>query len=209
MRLSRPFALAGTAALIAGLGVAAFAEAPKVHVLRVVLPDGREQLVRYTGDVPPRLVLVRQPVAPVAATPFAALDRMAALMDLQAAQMMRQVSAMAARSATVTPGGNMQLAALANAPAGARYSYTTTTIVNGRSCTTNVQATSLGAGRQPQLLRRVSGDGCGSAAAARATDPSLTALPVTPTPPAPPRIVPPPAAPRAPAAPHAPAADTI
>jgi hypothetical protein len=205
MRLSRPLALAGAATLIAGLGVAAVAEAPKVHVLRVALPDGRVQLVRYTGDTPPRIVLVR---APAAESPFAALDRMSAMMDMQAAQMMRQVSAMAARPASVTPGGNMQLAALANAPAGARYSYTTTTVVNGRVCTTNVQATSLGVGKQPQLLRRVSGDGCGSAAVARTTGPTLTALPAPPTPPAPPRVVPAPATPKVPAAPKVPA-DTI
>lgn len=190
MRLSRSLALAGAATLAAALGVAALAEAPKVHVLRVVLPDGSMRLVRYTGDTPPRLVLVRTPAAaPVVESPFAGLDRMAAMMDLQAAQMMRQVAAMAARPVAATPSGNMQLAALANAPAGARYSYTTTTIVNGRTCTTNVQATSLGVGKQPQLLRRVSGDGCGSAAVPRSTAPTLTALPVPPTPPAPPRVV--------------------
>ncbi len=202
MRHSRPLALATAAALVAGLGVAAYAEAPKVHLLRVILPDGSVRLVRYTGDVPPRLVLR----APVVESPFAALDRMAAMMDMQAAQMMRRVSAMAARPAAVTPGGNMQLAALANAPAGARYSYTTTTVVNGRACTTSVQATSLGVGKQPQLLRRVSGDGCSSAGAARATGPTLTTLPVPPTPP---QVVSPPAAPKAPATPHVPSAETI
>ena len=151
MRRPRPLVLAGAAALAAGLGVAALAEAPKVHVLHVALPDGSVRTVRYTGDVPPRLVLVR---VPVVESPFAALDRMAAMMDVQAARMMQQVSAMAARPVAATPGGGMQLAALADAPAGARYSYTTTTVVNGRACTTAVQATSLGAGRQPQRLGR-------------------------------------------------------
>jgi hypothetical protein len=186
MRIPRPLVFAGLA--IAGATAVAAAELPKVHVLTVHLPGGGVEQIHYVGDTPPQ-VMVRE-AAPVAAMPvslfdaavggdslFAQMDRVAAEMDAHADAMMRQAAMMAAQ-----PQQNdaVQMTALANAPAGAHYSYVSTTMVNGKSCTTSVSMTSAGAGKAPQMLRQVSGD-CATAVQ-RPTTPQLTAAPAAPAP---------------------------
>ena len=174
------------AAALAAATIAAAAERAHEHVMTVLLPDGSVEHVRYTGDVAPHVV-----ARPVAATtplslldaafgadaPFEEMDRISAEMDRQAAAMMLQVSAMAA-ARPATPGAAPQMAVMANAPAGATYRYVSTTIVDGKTCTTSVQSISQGAGKAPQLLRNVAGD-C-STAMQRPTGPTPAVAPAPP-----------------------------
>lgn len=146
MRLTRPLLAAGAAALV---GAAALAEAPRTHLLRVALPDGRTQIVRYTGDVPPRVVLV--------ADPFAAIDRMAAQMDAQMAAMLHGADAMQRAALTAAPTAM---------PAGTQMVSVSSVTVNGRTCTTRVSQVAGTAGQALRLFRQVAGDGCTGAAAA-------------------------------------------
>ena len=166
MRVPRPLVLAGLAATVAGLGVAAIAERPRTHLVTVALPDGTVRTIRTTGATPPRVVLV--------ADPFAGLDAMMAMMDAQTDALLRQVAATPA-----TPPGGVTIANVAAAPAGARTSYTSTVIVNGKACTTSVESVSQGAGRQPTMLRKVSGDGCTTAVTTPAA-PTAATLPAPP-----------------------------
>jgi hypothetical protein len=166
MRLSR---LLPAAAAIVAIGAAAYAERPTVHVVEYRLPGGGVARVRYTGDVAPRLVVV--PAAEEAASPFAMLDRAAAMMDAMVAQVAGVQGA---------PGG-MSSAALAGAPAGAHWTSVSRTALGGKVCTSEVSMVSRGEGRAPQVVRKVSGDCAGQPAAPR---------PATPTPPVPPKAVP-------------------
>jgi hypothetical protein len=193
--------LTGVAVALAGATAVAAAERVREHVMTVLLPDGSVEHVRYTGDVAPQ-VLVR-PVSMLDAafgpdSPFAEMDRISAEMDRQADAMMRQVSAMASAQPG-TPGAAPQLAVMADAPAGATYSYVSTTTVNGKTCTTSVQSVSQGQGKAPQLLRQVSGD-CASAMQ-RPTGPIPAVAPAIAVPPK----VTPAAAPAAQKAPMVPA----
>lgn len=182
MRITRPFLFAGLA--IAGATAVVAAELPKTHVLTVHLPGGGVEQIHYTGDKAPT-VLIGQPEAAAPASlfdaafgadsAFAQMDRLSAEMEARADAMMRQTAMMAAQPAQ---GGDVQMTALANAPAGAHYSYVSTTMVNGKSCTTSVSMTSAGEGKAPQMLRNVSGD-CGTAVP-RSTAPTLTGAPAAP-----------------------------
>ena len=83
------------------------------------LPDGSIQQIRYTGNVPPQVVLAPMPAAappgffgpvlfgPIGFGPsFAAVERMSAILDRQADAMMRQVAAM---QSAVMEGGSDRL----------------------------------------------------------------------------------------------------
>ena len=164
MRLKGKTLLAGIATLaIAGAAVAGVV-ADKTHVLTVALPDGSVEHIHYTGNVAPKVVIA--PVAqswdmlsPVAlfdggfgVSPFAAFDRIAAVMDRQADDMMRQAALLASQPAGVST------AAARNLPAGAvSYSFVSTSSGNG-TCNQSVQVTSFGADQQPKVVRQSSGD---------------------------------------------------
>jgi hypothetical protein len=213
MRFREILGLLGGVAAIACVTAAVAAEKP--HVMTVRLPDGSVEHVRYTGDAPPRILIAApaaQPVAPMAAfDPFADMDRMSAMMDAQADAMMAHASEMqrvAMTQAASAPAG--EGATVVNLPQGAgSYSYVSTTTVNGKTCTVSMTSQPGKQGAQPQMLRKVSGDGC--TAAQQQGGPHLAVQPATPTPPAKPHTVSLPVAPKAPAAPAAPTApaDTI
>ncbi len=108
MRTLRTALLAGVAASAIGFPGAALAQSPQTHVMTVRLPGGGVEQIRYTGDVPPQVVVAESP-APIEAfapmpslfgpqSPFAALDRISAEMDRQAAAMFRQADALAAQA---------------------------------------------------------------------------------------------------------------
>ena len=148
--------LAGGALIIAA-GVAAPAEAEdsQVHVLTVQLPGGGVEQIQYTGDVAPQVVLVparRMVTGPVVAPlvridPFVELERISALMDQQAAAMMRQVE-------------NLQGGMIQKLPPGASgYSFVSTMSGNG-VCTRSVQITYNGSTAPPRMVSSTSGD-CG------------------------------------------------
>lgn len=160
MRLKHATILAGGAALlVAGTAVAA----EKLHQMKVALPDGSVAHIEYAGDVAPKVTVERaDPRAQAAADPFRELDRMAAAMEARQQAMMQQVAAMeraAAERGTMAAGG---LTVVGNLPAGARYSYySSTTDANG--CTQTVQYSSDGSGAQPKVTRASAGS-CDAAA---------------------------------------------
>jgi len=173
MALTRTALLAGAAALaFAGLAGVAHAESARAHVLTLQLPGGGTEQIRYTGDVPPQIVLqpdtgalqiAMMPMAGGAwASPFAAFDRIAAEMDQQAAAMLQQAQAMSRAALTnvdnlmMMPPG-MSPGAL---PAGTQgYTFVSTFSGNG-VCTRSVTITSDGNGAKPKVVSQVSGN-CG------------------------------------------------
>jgi hypothetical protein len=120
------------------------AQTPDVHVLTLHLPNGQVEQIRYTGKVPPNVVLAPDAMATsfAPASPFALLARMSADMDRQAAVMFRTINDMA------MPDG----AGLGMMP-----------VVSGPGvCTRSVQITFTGNGQAPHVVSRTAGD-CGPA----------------------------------------------
>jgi hypothetical protein len=153
--------LAGAAIVILG-GAAGLAEAQTqdtsgaVHVMTVRMPNGMVQQIRYTGDVPPRIVIV--PVVRPVESPFAMMQRMSAEMDRQMAMMMQVFSPMMAQPSASAP----ITAAFGNVPAGAGV------------CMRSISVTYTGDGQKPQVVSRTSGN-CGPAAPASAADAPVVA----------------------------------
>ena len=144
-------------ALIGGLALGAVATAPAhardedTHMLLVQLPNGAVEQIEYTGPVVPRVVLAP---AALGAMPgfdddpaFAAFQRMAALMDQQAAAMLQQVAQTPALTGAI-PG----------LPPGVSGYSMVTTISNGHACTRETEVRYGGRGMQPQTVSNVSGD---------------------------------------------------
>ena len=101
MRLSRTVLLAWVAALgLTGIAGLADAQTSDTHVMLVQLPNGAIEQIRYSGDVPPRIVLA--PDAASFESPFAALEQMTALMNRQAEAMLRSARAMAMQPMPMT-----------------------------------------------------------------------------------------------------------
>ena len=99
MRTTRIALLTGAAAIILA-GIAGDGQGPdpaNVHVLTLRLPDGRVEQIRYSGDVPPTVVLAPDAMATSFApvSPFALLAQMSADMERQEAAMFRTIDAMA------------------------------------------------------------------------------------------------------------------
>jgi hypothetical protein len=152
MRVSLRSILTGAAAVLAiGTVTPALAQDGQVHVLLVQLPGGGVEQIRYTGDVPPRVVLVPRSVPVMVADPFAALERVSAMMDQQAMAMMRQAAAMASAPAGMLPG---------LPPGASGYSFASTMSGNG-VCTRRISITYSGGDAAPKMVSSTSGD-CGS-----------------------------------------------
>ena len=137
------------------------------HVLNIAMPDGTIQQIRYSGDTPPAVVFtpVSQAALPIAfgdpfsMTPFAEFDRIAAAMDRQMDDMLRQASTMAAQP--IGPDGKIDQAAFAKMPAGTvHYSFVSSSSGNG-TCSRSVQVTSFGANQQPKVVSQSSGNCAG------------------------------------------------
>jgi hypothetical protein len=194
MRLTRKAAFAGLASLaVAGAAVAA--DAPRFHTMNVSLPDGAVAHVRYSGDVAPTITFDRAPaqswVDPAAIlagfdpAPFAALDRMAAEMDREAAVMLRHARSGAPGANLAAGGPGMTLLGGAGLPPGvAGYSFVSETTSNG-SCTRSIEMTRAGPNAKPQTVTHQSGN-CGAPAASTAprAGASAAAKPVKPASPA-------------------------
>jgi hypothetical protein len=163
MRLTRTTLLAGGVALLVAGTAAAAAE--KLHKMEVALPDGSTAHIEDTGDVAPEVTI--EPVdaqAQAAFDPFAELDRMALEMQVRQQAMMQQMAAMqqAAAEAGATTAAGPGVAFVGNLPAGAHYSYySSTTDANG--CTQTVQYSSDGSGDAPKVTRASAGS-CDAAA---------------------------------------------
>jgi len=162
--------LAGIACCaLAGFSGPALARSPEVHVLTVRLPGGGVEQIRYTGDVPPAVVIAPG-VAPAAFfaamppmfgpnSPFAMMDRISAEMNQEAASLLRQVESMA--GAPMPGSAPLTMAAFGRLPPGASgYSLVSTMTGNG-VCTESTEITYLGNGA-PRVVSSRSGD-CGPA----------------------------------------------
>ena len=162
MRFTRTTLLAGGAALLAA-GTAA-AAADRLHKMEVALPDGGTVHVEYTGEVAPKVTVEQaRPQARIAYDPFAELDRIAYEMRARHQAMMRQVAALqqaASARGNAAPGA---VTLVGNLPAGAHYSYySSTTDANG--CTRTVHYSSDGGGAEPTVTRASTGS-CDAATA--------------------------------------------
>ena len=188
MRNLRSALLAGAAAAAIGFSGAALAQSSDSHVMTVRLPDGGVAQIRYTGTVAPRVSFSDRPsaieaLAPMPllfgpGSPFAALDRISAEMDRQAAALFRQTDALTASA------GPLDAAALRNLPSGSQsYSFVSTLSGSG-VCSESVQITAQGNGAPPRVVRHRSGN-CGSIAGGT----GAVSLPTAPTPPTRPDVV--------------------
>ncbi len=151
MRVSIRSVLAvGAAILAGGVVTPALAGDGQVHVLTVRLPGGGVEQIQYTGDVAPRVVFVPGMVAVPAmdVDPFATLNRISAMMDQQAAAMLREVESLQGDMLPVLPVG------------GSGYSFVSTMSGSG-VCTRSVRITYNGGNTPPQMVSSSSGD-CGS-----------------------------------------------
>lgn len=154
-------ALLAGAAIFTLAGGASLAQAqtadPAVHVMTVQLPNGAVQQIRYTGDVPPRIVLV--PVVQSVELPFAMMQRMSAAMDRQIATMMQAFAPMMAQPFATGP----MEAGFGAMPAGAGAGV----------CMRSISVTYTGHG-QPQVVSKSAGN-CGPAANTPAATPETVA----------------------------------
>ncbi len=153
MRFSLRSMLTGTAAILAaGVVTPAMAGDGQVHVLTLQMPGGGVEQIEYTGEVAPQVVFVptsRMVAVPMMdVDPFATLSRISAMMDQQAAAMLREVESL---QGGMFPG----------LPRGASgYSFVSTMSGTG-VCTRSVRITYNGGNAPPQMVSSSSGD-CGS-----------------------------------------------
>jgi hypothetical protein len=184
----RRILLAGIASVgLAGLAGSAMAKSPEVHVLTVQLPGGGVEQIRYTGDVPPAIVIAPGPApdigfAPMPPlfgpnSPFAVMDRISAEMDRETANLISQVESIAA-AAMPGPGPRTEAAFGRPPPGASGFSFISTMNANG-VCTESMQVTYSGNGT-PKVVSSHSGD-CGAAGGA-ATPAVLPAPGATPAP---------------------------
>ncbi len=185
MKALKRSVLVGAAAVAAiGLGGGAVAEILHRHVLTIRLPDGSVEQIRYVGDTPP-VVQLQSGLAPVAAlptdslfdadSPFAALERISAQMDREAAALLEERRGLSA-SPSLNPGGLAQID-LARLPPGTRGYSMVSTMTGDRVCTRTTQYGPLDDSGRSKAVTRISGD-CGSSSPpSSATRPTVTSPP--------------------------------
>jgi hypothetical protein len=158
--------LAGAAAAVVAAGTAAYAASrPAVHHLTVNVPGVGVERIDYTGDVAPKVVMLRSPSdAAWDASPFAMMDRIAAQMDAMNRAMDRQMAASfgALQNFALHPDNPAILASL---PSGAQGT--------AGYCARSVTITAMANGARPQVVSHTYGN-CGGA-----TDASPAATPGT------------------------------
>lgn len=174
----------GIATALVGLSGPASAQGSNTHVMTVRLPGGGTAQISYTGNAAPRVSVSDAP-APLAAfipmrsffgpgSPFAALERISAEMDREAAAMLRQADLLAAEARS----GQLGEAALHGLPRGGEsYSFVSTLSGSG-VCSQSVEITSQGNGAPPRVVRHSSGN-C-TALPGGAGSVNLPAAPATP-----------------------------
>jgi hypothetical protein len=163
MRTFRTALLAGVGALMLSGALSGAAAGQDTHVMTVRLPGGEVERIRYSGDVPPQVVVtdgampfdVGWPAAFFGPdSPFAEMNRISAAMDRQMTAMLRNADAFAANTGlSETEAGKLP-------PGAESYSFVSSMSGNG-VCARSVQITSRGEGQKPQVLSRTYGD-CGN-----------------------------------------------
>ena len=163
MRLTYASALIGAAALgLAAFGPAALAKDPPTHEMTIQLPGGGTEIIRYVGNVAPKVSFAEAPfgmewLAPVTFgfdPSIAALDRIAADMNRRMDAFWRQAQAMANGSAK----GDLSQAALQDlGPGGSAYSVVSQSFGNN-ICTRMTEITASTDGGKPRVVSRTSGN---------------------------------------------------
>ena len=161
--------LAGAAGIVlAGLTGMAAAQTvtnpAQTHVLAVRLPNGQVEQIRYTGDVPPTVVLVPDAaMAPAfgSGSPFAMLERMSADMDRQAAALFHDIDTIP------TNAGPMNVGPTNAGPMNAGGFGVIPAMSGPGVCMRSVRVTFTGNGQAPHVVSQTSGD-CGPAHGATA-----------------------------------------
>ncbi|MDE1993486.1 MAG: hypothetical protein KGI75_13360 [Rhizobiaceae bacterium] len=186
-------ALAACAVIAVAAGFAANATAQQnprqadSHVMTFRLPDGTLEQIRYIGDRPPKIEFQgASPMALFAApasdaisfgAPFADLDRISAMMDRQAAAMMREADSI--DRAAFGPSQSPLNAEIGKLPPGVQgYSVVSTMSGNG-VCTRSVRYFGAGDGKAPRVQTSTSGN-CGNSHATAKPLPSSTPKTIAP-----------------------------
>ena len=149
----RSIVAAGCAILAAAAVTPALAGDGQVHVLTIPLPGGGVEQIRYTGDDTPRVVIAPSGVLPsgvagaMSFDPFSTIERISAMMDQQAAAMLRQMDDMTRVTIPDVPQGS------------SGYSFVST--MSGRGvCSRSVRITFSSGDAAPKMISSTSGD-CG------------------------------------------------
>jgi hypothetical protein len=167
MHMARKALLGGAAALalIGFCGLAAAKDAA-LHTMTVRAPDGGTITVQYTGDVAPQISFASGAQATGFAdfdAPFAMMQRIAADMDRQMVQMMRQANEMMAQVPDTNPVFG---AGLWNMPTDMPGLSAISSVGSG-FCMKSVEISSTGDGKPPHVVTHSAGN-CAQDAPAQA-----------------------------------------
>jgi hypothetical protein len=174
-----PAVLLAAALVTAGAAPAATPASSEWRTTTVALPDGSQAEIRYVGDVPPQ-VTVSMPVVQ---------DRRAALAEEAVDEaddadggIPRARRIIQARPAPTLPQATLpQLVVSGGAPKGSTYEYTLiTTGTDGKVCAQRTEWTSRGRGKEPEVRRDDTGEGCAAAAVTPAPQAPAPAPPAQP-----------------------------
>ncbi|MBV1686947.1 hypothetical protein KRR38_04475 [Novosphingobium sp. G106] len=171
--------LAGAAGLFGAGSAFAAPAGPEWHTTTVALPDGSQAEIRYVGDVPPQVTVSM----PVVQKRHAQADEVPDKVDGVDGGIPRARRIIQARPNPPPPQATLpQLVVSGGAPEGSTYEYTLiTTGTDGKVCAQRTEWTSRGRGKDPQVRRDDTGEGCASAAPSPEPAPSAP----VPAPPAP------------------------
>lgn len=170
--------LAAIAALVTAGAASAAPASSEWRTTTVALPDGSQAHIRYVGDVPPQVTVSM----PIVQDPRAAVaDEIAD--EAQDAGIPRARRIIQARPVPAPPQATLpQLIVAGNAPEGSTYEYTVITSgTDGKVCAQRTEWTSRGRGKEPEVRRDDTGEGCVSSAATRPA-PAPAPAPVAPAP---------------------------
>lgn len=180
--MPKVFLISAAVVAAVGLAAAAAAEIKHNHVLTIRLPNGSQEQILYVGDTPPevRLQPGLTPFTPIPAadpfgpdSPFAALQRLDAQMDREAAALLQQARSLS-DPLFDRAGGSMQVD-WSKLPAGASGYSVVSTMSGGKVCTQTTQYGPAGSSGQMNAVTRVSGD-CNASGGSSSSAPSAASM---------------------------------
>lgn len=179
MRLKHASLWVGAAVL--GLGAVAFpalGKDPATHEITIQLPGGGSEIIRYTGNVPPKVIFAADPFAvawtaePFAFAPsFATIQRIAADVDRQMDAFWRQAQIMASWPAV----NGLSQAAISNLPPGSSSYSVVSESFGNKVCTRMTEITASPDGGKPKVVSRTSGN-CDASPAGDSTVPGASTI---------------------------------